>query len=421
MIFVRRASSCYSWRDERVPTQSPILPAQPRAVNSRGRSPAVTAARRSAVASLQRARLLRVIASCEAPSNTMSSQVDAADDADTVDARGHDHATAPATAAPPDDNAFDHAHAAEHSHEHAHTAGGETHSHEHAHALVDGDAATHGHAHLHAYVDPARARRRNAPFRRRGPRGQARALRTLKRSTDRWGWVAATPRLPRGYSADARRRMRAAFRRRVVLLGRALEDAGEAGRGAAAAPAWTFREGADRDSSRRDPARPAGPDTPQATIPRPSDDVAPADRVVSVYDATTVDAASTEIRYVGTSGLKVTVLDGLESHGRLERLTLRSCLLSEMTGVAAHGHARGAVPKLRGAFEGNSGEFRSPGPTSGREPRRPHARLPRALRQSNSKPPRRRRVPESGGARRVVPFAARDVALRRNLGDAALM
>mmetsp|Transcript_19259 Transcript_19259/g.59279 ORF Transcript_19259/g.59279 Transcript_19259/m.59279 type:complete len:412 (+) Transcript_19259:125-1360(+) len=159
----------------------------------------------------------------------MSSQVDAADDADTVDTRGHDHATAPATAAPPDDNAFDHAHAAEHSHEHAHTAGGETHSHEHAHALVDGDAATHGHAHLHAYVDPA-------------------------------------------------------------------------------------------------------------TIPRPSDDVAPADRVVSVYDATAVDAASTEIRYVGTSGLKVTVLDGLESHGRLERLTLRSCLLSEMTGVAAHGH-----------------------------------------------------------------------------------
>ena len=77
--------------------RAPFCPHNLARSTSRGRSPAVTAARRSAVASLQRARLLRVIASCEAPSNTMSSQVDAADDADTVDTRGHDHATAPAT------------------------------------------------------------------------------------------------------------------------------------------------------------------------------------------------------------------------------------------------------------------------------------------------------------------------------------
>lgn len=61
----------------------------------------------------------------------------------------------------------------------------------------------------------------------------------------------------------------------------------------------------------------------------------PAHRYVTAADATDFDASATEIRYTGTSGLKVTSLDGLPQ--RLTHLTLRSCLVADMSAIAANG------------------------------------------------------------------------------------
>ncbi|KAJ8602480.1 hypothetical protein CTAYLR_001211 [Chrysophaeum taylorii] len=66
-------------------------------------------------------------------------------------------------------------------------------------------------------------------------------------------------------------------------------------------------------------------------------DVGPADRYVTPADATEFDDESTEIRYTGTSGLKVTVLEGLYRLKRLTHLTLRSCLIADMSAISANG------------------------------------------------------------------------------------
>lgn len=65
------------------------------------------------------------------------------------------------------------------------------------------------------------------------------------------------------------------------------------------------------------------------------EDVGPAQRYVTAADATDFEASATEIRYTGTSGLKVTSLDGLPK--RLTHLTLRSCLVADIAAIAANG------------------------------------------------------------------------------------
>lgn len=64
----------------------------------------------------------------------------------------------------------------------------------------------------------------------------------------------------------------------------------------------------------------------------------PCERVIGIFEATDVSADDEEIRYTGTSGLKVTVLDGLDGHRRLTSLILRSNLVTDMSAVACHGH-----------------------------------------------------------------------------------
>ena len=73
------------------------------------------------------------------------------------------------------------------------------------------------------------------------------------------------------------------------------------------------------------------------TIPVP-DDKGPAERLVTIFEATSVEKDASVISYVGTSGLKVTILEGLDTHkGRLTKLSLRSNLVAECKEVAAHG------------------------------------------------------------------------------------
>ena len=75
----------------------------------------------------------------------------------------------------------------------------------------------------------------------------------------------------------------------------------------------------------------------EATIPA-REPVPPCERVIGVFEAADVAAGDVEIRYCGTSGLKVTVLDGIGAHKRLEALVLRSNLVSDCTPIKAHGH-----------------------------------------------------------------------------------
>ena len=63
----------------------------------------------------------------------------------------------------------------------------------------------------------------------------------------------------------------------------------------------------------------------------------PADRYVTALDATEFDDESEEVRYAGTSGLKVTSMDGLDRVKNLRSLTLRSCLLRDCSAIAANG------------------------------------------------------------------------------------
>ena len=75
----------------------------------------------------------------------------------------------------------------------------------------------------------------------------------------------------------------------------------------------------------------------ESTIPV-LDEKGPAERLVTIFEATSVEKDATTISYVGTSGLKVTILDGLDTHkGRLTKLSLRSNLVAECKEVAAHG------------------------------------------------------------------------------------
>ena len=46
------------------------------------------------------------------------------------------------------------------------------------------------------------------------------------------------------------------------------------------------------------------------------DEKGPAERLVTIFEATSVEKDATTISYVGTSGLKVTILDGLDTHKR---------------------------------------------------------------------------------------------------------
>ena len=75
----------------------------------------------------------------------------------------------------------------------------------------------------------------------------------------------------------------------------------------------------------------------ESTIPV-ADEKGPAERLVTIFEATTVEKDASVISYVGTSGLKVTILEGLDTHkGRLTKLSLRSNLVAECKEVAAHG------------------------------------------------------------------------------------
>jgi protein phosphatase 1 regulatory subunit 7 len=75
----------------------------------------------------------------------------------------------------------------------------------------------------------------------------------------------------------------------------------------------------------------------ESTIPVP-EEKGPCDRLVTIFEATEVSLDATEICYVGTSGLKVTILDGLDRHkGRLTKLALRSNLVADCKAVASHG------------------------------------------------------------------------------------
>ena len=75
----------------------------------------------------------------------------------------------------------------------------------------------------------------------------------------------------------------------------------------------------------------------ESTIPV-LDEKGPAERLVTIFEATSVEKDASVISYVGTSGLKVTILDGLDNHkGRLTKLSLRSNLVAECKEVAAHG------------------------------------------------------------------------------------
>lgn len=71
---------------------------------------------------------------------------------------------------------------------------------------------------------------------------------------------------------------------------------------------------------------------PEALAEQASDDE-PAHRVVAPRDVVAFDAASEEVFHVGTTGQKITIIEGLEPCAGLRSLTLRSSLLRRMTGV----------------------------------------------------------------------------------------
>ncbi|KAJ1451485.1 hypothetical protein M885DRAFT_13005 [Pelagophyceae sp. CCMP2097] len=86
--------------------------------------------------------------------------------------------------------------------------------------------------------------------------------------------------------------------------------------------------------------------------------VAPADRLIIPADAFEFSEVDEEVRYTGTSGLKITQITGLEPLKHLQTLVLRSCLISDMGAVSAHAptlrHLElydNQLKSLKGAFE----------------------------------------------------------------------
>ena len=68
------------------------------------------------------------------------------------------------------------------------------------------------------------------------------------------------------------------------------------------------------------------------------DEKGPAERYVTAGDAIDdLEESNEEVRYTGTSGLKVTVLEGLERLKNLKTMILRSCLVSDCSAIAANG------------------------------------------------------------------------------------